>query len=42
LQYPRKKKLSFEKGEILNIEVEENEDKILYNASTKYVHLDLP
>ena len=36
LQYPRSKELSFAKGEILNIEEEEDEDKILHNASTKY------
>jgi len=36
LQYPRSKELSFAKGEILNIEDNENEAKILHNASTKY------
>ena len=36
LQYPRTKELSFAKGEILNIEVEKNEYKILHNASTEY------
>ena len=36
LQYPRSKELSFAKGEILNIEIEGNEERILHNASTKY------
>ena len=36
LQYPRSKELSFAKGEILKIEDNENEAKILHNASTKY------
>ena len=36
LQYPRSKELSFAKGEILDIVGEENEDKILHNASTRY------
>ena len=36
LQYPRSKELSFAKGEILNIEEDDGEDKILHNASTQY------